>query len=155
MYVVDGSDKVVGLPDLPQSSVGAPNPVVLAGEHHLTVAYLVQHSDGDVAVVRFTRPCASMFGPPNDEAFSGHPLARRGLEPYGAFEIVDSSWIRGLERMNSVHPRHRPERFSEYRHFILSFHDRTFECIAAGYEVVQATGPITGLIAREAARLGE
>ena len=91
--------------------------------------------DGEtMAVVRFVGCRAHMFGPPNDEAFAGHPLAGRGLRPYGAFLVQNSSWLRGLERMNAVHPRHNPERFRELKHFVLTFHDSTFECIARGAE---------------------
>jgi hypothetical protein len=105
--------------------------------------------------VRFVRPYASMFGPPNDEAFAGHPLAERGLHPYGAFEVQHSSWIRSLEKMNSVHPHHRAERFDEYRHFVLVFHDTTFECVATGYTHELASGPLNEVAAREATRLAE
>ena len=41
----------------------------------------------EIALVRFTRYSAFMFGPPNDEAFSGHPLASRNLSPYLAVEV--------------------------------------------------------------------
>lgn len=98
-----------------------------------------------VGVVRF-RACAHMFGPPNDEAFGGHPLAGRGLRPYGAFEVVGSSWIRQLERMNSVHERHRPERFAKLRHFVLSFHDSTFECVAEHFEIAVCYGELQKVI---------
>src|SRR5262245_63708733 len=67
---------------------------------------------------------------PNDEAFAGHPLANRGLMPYGAFVIESSSWIRRLEQMNSAHPCHKPERFWARKHYVLTFHDSTFECVA-------------------------
>jgi len=170
MYVVDGEDKVVELSDLPQSSVGAPCPIVLAGDFFLVVAFFVENTPADwdgtsvrivgpdssgepVAVVRFERRCASFFGPPNDEAFSGHPLAARGLHPYGAFEVVNSSWVRSLERMNSVHPYHRPERYAALRHFVLSFHDTTFECVAEGYSYEFGEGPLDELVAAEARRL--
>ena len=56
------------------------------------------------------------------------------LEPYGAFEIKHSSWIRQLERMNSVHPHHSPEPFEWLRHYVLSFRDTTFECVAHGFD---------------------
>src|SRR6185436_19320826 len=72
-----------------------------------------------IALVGFSLCHAFMFGPPNDEAFAGHPLAKRGLTSYGAFLIENSSWIRQLERMNSVHPRHNPERYQKRRHYIL------------------------------------
>ncbi len=165
MYHVDDQDSVKELKDLPQSSVGAPIPIIVEDEHRTIVAYYVQQSDPDwdgttvravgpdsddelVAIVKFNS-YATMFGPPNDEAFSGHPLAARGLHPCGFFEILDSSWIRGLERMNSVHPYHRKADFlARYRHFVLSFHDTTFECIASGFEVVGTrTGSVIGAIA--------
>lgn len=171
MYAVDELDAVAELIDLPRSSVGAPCPIVLAGEHQLRVAYFLESTppgwDGRTArvvgpgsggephaIVEFARPYASMFGPPNDEAFAGHPLASRGLHPYGAFEVRQSSWIRALERMNSVHPYHRPETFAALRHFILAFHDETFECVATGYSVGVGSGPLTTTVARAAARLG-
>src|SRR5205807_4121143 len=88
MYEVDDRDEVVELAEVPQSDVGAPCPLLVATESRLQVAYMVQRqemfADSSIAVVTFTAPYAHMFGPPNDEAFEGHPLAERGLEPYGA-----------------------------------------------------------------------
>ena len=42
---------------------------------------------------------------------------------------------RQLERMNSVHALHNPERFSRLVHFVFSFHDSTFECVADDVEI--------------------
>jgi len=81
-----------------------------------------------------------MFGPPNDEAFSGHPLAARGLEPYSVFEIAGSTWLRSLVQMNSVHPYHNADRFGTFRHWVFSFHDTTFECIAVSFSIALARG---------------
>jgi hypothetical protein len=170
MYSIDDRDRVVELRGLPQSSVGAPCPVVVASEHELIVTYLVESTppgwdapsvrmvgtdtaDAPAAVVRFQGSRATMFGPPNDEAGNGHPLAERGLRPYGAFEVIDSSWVRQLERMNSMHPGHRPERYNSYRHFVLAFHDSTFECVAKGYVSRLASGPLNKLAAEAAASL--
>jgi len=170
MYSVDSHDRVVELRDLPQSSVGAPCPVVVAAEHELLVFYFVENNpaewdgttvrvvgadsaDEPAAMVRFERIHATMFGPPNDEAFNGHPLAPRGLHPYGSFEVIESSWVRQLERMNSVHRYHRPERYKAYRHFVLTFHDSTFECVAEGYSSHVSSGPLNKLAAQAAASL--
>ena len=145
-YTVDERDTVQPLAEFPQSSIGAPTPIIIASEQTLLVAFYLEQRDPNwdgttcklvtpdtndepVAVVRFSGATAHFFGPPNDEAFSGHPLAARGLGAYGAFEILSSSWIRALERMNSVHPYHRPDSFSSYRHFVLTFHDTIFECV--------------------------
>ena len=162
MYEVDEKDRVVPLQDVPQSSVGAPLPLVLADEHRIVLAYYLQvrqpgwdgswirmvdpvTSDEPIALACFHR-VVHMFGPPNDEALSGHPLARRGLSPYGAFEIKDSSWIRKLERMTSVHPNHQPGSYSGLRHVIFTFHDSTFECICSGFDIRKTRGSMENVI---------
>ena len=146
MYRVDDRDRVVPLKDLPQSSVGAPSPLLLAGEGTVILAYYLQSrvanwdgksvrvidptdSDEPIALVRFKSCAAHMFGRPNDEAFSGHPLAGRGLKPYGTFRVEESSWVRQLERMNSVHPNHDPRADESLQHLVFAFHDSTFECV--------------------------
>ena len=166
MYEVDDRDEVVCLDGVPEPDAGAPLPAVVADEGHLLLAYLVGEPDPGwdgsyvnvvspdseglaTALVEFRRPYAHLFGPPNDEAFAGHPLAGRGLRPYAAFEILHSSWLRRLERMNAVHPRHDPEQFlASRRHFVFAFHDSTFECIAQGYMVHQARGSMRMAVRR-------
>lgn len=69
------------------------------------------------------------------------------MSAYSAAEIHHSSWIRSLERMNSVHPHHRSERYAKLRHFVLAFHDSTFECVAMSYDFVLASGPLDQLAA--------
>ncbi|MEK6551024.1 MAG: hypothetical protein AABZ50_05220 [Pseudomonadota bacterium] len=164
MYEVDDKDQVIEFKGVPQSSVGAPNPILLAGEHDVFLTYYLEDTpegwDGTsvrivgtdtegepVAVVKFKHCTAHMFGPPNDEAFSGHPLAERGLGPYGVFEIKNSSWIRKLEKMNAVHPYHDKRRFMENKkHFIFSFHDTTFECVAEEFTVEVSTGSVKSMV---------
>jgi len=167
MYSVDSQDRVIPITDIPQSSVGAPIPIVLSDELVTVLAFYTEnategwdgtrvrvvgdHTEGEtVALVRFSICYASFFGPPNDEAFAGHPLAERGLTPYGAFLIENSSWIRQLERMNSVHPYHKPERYQTFNHYILTFHDSTFECVSEGYQIELHEGSARSAISRMA-----
>ncbi len=160
MYQVDGNDRVQELTDIPQSSVGAPIPVVIAGEQSLALAFYEEISDPEwdgstartvdpdtkeksVVIVRFTDCYVHLFGSPNNEAFSGHPLYERGLRAHRNFEVNKSSWIRAQEKMNSVHPFHKKSSFlKDKRHFVLAFHDSTFECIAKGYTVERVQGSI-------------
>jgi len=154
VYLVDENDQVEVLQSIPQSSIGAPIPIILADEHLTIVAYYTQEDnnldinemDEPVAIVSFKRCYAHMFGPPNDEAFHGHPLASRGLRPYSFFLIKNSSWLRKLEQMNSVHPYHSSKLFEDYSHFVLSFHDSTFECIASSYEYEIVKAPLSKVI---------
>ena len=103
----------------------------------------IDSSDETIALVVFERPSIHTFGPPNDEAFSGHRLSSKGLKLYGAYEIHNSQWISQLEKMNAVHPYHVKDRFLEgKRHFILTFHDSTFECVARNYSFKIGNGSI-------------
>lgn len=168
MYEIDQKDKVEELTKIPQSSIGAPIPVVLASEHKVAMAYYCENreecwdgssikivdsksSDEPIAIIVFDRCTSHYFGPPNDEAFSGHPLTEAGLEPYGSFEVIDSSWIRKLEQMNSVHPYHNKVDFMVgKRHFILTFHDSIFECVAKSFDIHIGHGSIESIIPKMA-----
>ena len=166
MYPVDEKDKVVKLTMVPKSSPGSPLPIVVSNEGKTVLSYLIHEEPNwddprpedfvwteQVAIVEFNRCHAHMFGAPNDEAFSGHPLAKKGLEPYGAYEIGSSSWIRQLERMNSVHPYHKPERFWERHHYIFAFHDSTFECVANEFFVTTTHGSMESILPMMAEKL--
>ena len=159
MYSVDKLDTVVLLTNVPSQDINAPLPTVIADDFRLVLEYLMPMEDpnwdgtnvdivttdpkGSVALIRFQRPFAHMMGAPNEEAISGHPLADRGVEAFAAFEVKQSSWIRTLERMSSLHPYHDRNRFLQSkRHFIFAFHDSTFECIANGFDVSIVNGSI-------------
>ena len=155
MYEVDEKDQVVELKNVPQPSAGTPDPLLFASEYHVMLVYYLSrmpNQDGGreaFAVVRFKSCYAHMFGPPNDEALNGHPLFERGLMFYGVFEIQDSSWLRKLEKMNSVHDRHDKQRFMcSKKHFIFTFHDSTFECIAEGLDIEVSTGSYESMLPR-------
>jgi hypothetical protein len=136
MYTIDEQDKVVSLDAVPRHSPGAPMPLVLASDIGVVLAFETAPRGEEVVILKFVRPRAHYFGPPNDEALTGHPLARRGLKPYGVFEVIGSSWIRSLERMNQVHTQHDRSRFERLRHFVFTFHDDTFECVAEAVDTV-------------------
>ena len=146
-----------GREGVPRSDVGAPLPQIVANDHRLWLSYVIAEPDPGwdgtyanvilpssadllLALVEFELPRAHYLGAPNDEAFDGHPLAARGLEPYGSYVVRESSWIRRLEEMNRVHPCHSAASFHALRHFIFAFHDSTFECVARGLQVETLRG---------------
>lgn len=150
MYSVDGRDTVVALQEMPQPSPTAPVPEIYVAEDKILLAFFVEgmpaeHVDAaahelgvrmlgkPVALVTFLSPYVHYLGPPTAETFSSHPLSPRGLEPFGAFEIRDSSWLRQLRTESAAHPSHSSERFSRLLHFVFGFFDTTFECLAEGY----------------------
>ena len=130
MYAIDKDTRVIELSDLPAQSAGAPMPRVFATDNDVILAYETAPAGDDIAILGFVNPRAHSFGSPNDEALSGHPLYHLGLRAYGNFEVLGSPWARELERRNRVHPRHDASRFEALRHFVFTFHDRMFECLA-------------------------
>lgn len=145
--------------EVPSSSAGAPLPHVFADEGRLVVAYITNAPDPSfdgtnprsvwpltgnqsVAILTADPYLAFQFGPPNDEAISGHRLYPLGLRAYEAFEVRNSSWIASLEKANRVHSSHTPELFSDYRHFIVAFHDSTLEFIAKRFSTSLHNGAV-------------
>ncbi len=143
MYVVDDLDQVVPCDDAPVPGVPT-NVLIVGGDRELMLSYEVGAGGASRALVSFESARAHYLGSPNDEALQGHPLGTRGLKAYGVFEVIDSSWIRALERMNTVHPRHDADRYKELRHFIFTFQDVTFECIAKQVKVVTVVPNLPG-----------
>jgi hypothetical protein len=98
MYTVDDLDSIIELRDVPQSSVGAPCPMILCSEQSLHLAYFREFPNGDEDIksvqpggeyakddasllVKFQDYYAYMFGPPNDEAFDGSSVSCSRPEP--------------------------------------------------------------------------
>ncbi len=123
-----------------EMDAGAPMPHVFANGNSVFVLFY-QHTrihatdiaateQEPLALVEFTGVHAVLFGGPNDEALNGHRLYGRGLDRYTIHEVRASSWISEAERVNSVHPYHQAGWHGWLRHFIITFHDETLECLA-------------------------
>jgi hypothetical protein len=146
-------DRVHELDNVPCPATGAPEPLVLANEDTLVVAYesapptsnqaagagAESAAPATTTIVVFHQCYAIHFGQPNDEAFATHP-ADQGLRPYGAFELEHSSWLRGLETRNRAHPHHDPERFQRLHHWVWTFRDSVLECAALDHVTMDVPG---------------
>lgn len=62
------------------------------------------------------------------------------------FRVEGSSWIRQLERMNRVHPQHRPETFNGLSHLVFTFHDSTLEAVAQTFTTALRPGPMAAVV---------
>ena len=132
MYQIDDGDRVVEVAISPDHDASGPMPMILATDNDLLLCCETSLGGETLALLRSLHPYAHYCGSPNDEALEGHPLYPRGLKSYGIFEVESSSWVRSLERMNSVHPGHGSDRFQNLRHFMFTFRDTCFECVAEG-----------------------
>lgn len=133
--------------------VGAPLPHLLTNGHHTLLAFyldvpnpnwdgktvkIVSPNSGEtesLAIVEFFHCRSVRFGGPNDEVHHGHPLYGRGLDAYTAQVVRNSRWLAELQRINSAHRGYKPDYWRLVKHFILWFHDETFECLAESFKV--------------------
>ena len=87
-----------------------------------------------LAIVEF-KSCEHRLGGPGDESLGDHRLWGRGLTYYSAHLVHNSVWL------NEVAPlaKDRPARecWERKNHYVITFHDSTFECITDGYEITQ------------------
>lgn len=137
MDTPDENDRVVRIP-IPEPDVENPLPIVLAKDGTLVLSYLAwlgrKHSH---IIVTFHVAFGHRFGPPDRRGAAAHPLAARGLKPDGAFEVKDSSWARGAFG-------------GKGRHYLFTFRDAAFECVAEGYgaETIEEDADVVRLMAR-------
>jgi hypothetical protein len=128
-------DRVIEIHDFPGMDTGDPSPELRVAGGSLILSYR-QYEGGKRRVkLAFKRVLAQYFGWPGDEALSAHRLYASGVGFYGVYEVIGSSWLQSIKVANRTHPSHIDSNFDAYRHFVVTFHDETFECIAVGYDV--------------------
>jgi hypothetical protein len=146
--------KVVEIMNVFTMDAGAPQPLLIFNEHDTTLMFLLDadasspedsFDDADeklVGVLKFTNCIKLSSGVPSNETLAGHPYFAAGLESYSFYEVEDSDLIRQLMLVQSVHPYYDPTKWSKYKHFIITFHDSTFECVATGYSFKRISGEL-------------
>ena len=107
-----------------------------------------------IALVEFERCIGTKMGYPDEDAPDGHPLSGKGLVGYRAMSVKNSPWLKELETVNSVDSCGDAGAWRGFKHYILPFHDSTFECIAGGFKVeVFQQMPLSDLLAEICQRL--
>jgi len=85
---------------------------------------------------------------PKDEVFHGHPLHGKGLVVYRPLRVLNSTWIREFEAINSVHRQFKADRWNTLSHYIFGFPDCTFECVAQSFVLMKSSGKKLRLVKR-------
>lgn len=149
-----------------EPDVGAPLPTLLRNEHDAWLAFYTREwfatgdvrappkpgeslaADEEVALLHFEGCMAVNLGFPNVDVLPGHRLWPKGLEMYGTFEVLDSQWIAHLDQIETVFPRYDPRYLDGLRHFVITFHDSVFECVANKVAVSRHHEAVDKVIAR-------
>lgn len=129
---------------------GAPEPFVLAGEHRLRVLFdaEVGQAQGVIAVLRVDGQVAVTFGFPHEDCSNGHRLATLGFEMESAFEVVNSTWIDDLKRMEAGGWQPNSAWLANQRHYIFSFRDRVLEFVAPTFQFELSDEPFNVVFER-------
>ena len=148
-----GEEHAVSIEFPVEWDTGAPIPCLLQRDNRTFVTFFLKEHDPNwdgtyvtvrepsdsqpqrIAVVEFKHCHSAKMGSPNDEVHNGHPLHGKGLDSYTAQEVVNSRWLAEIEAINSVHSCYKPEHWKDLHHYVLWFHDSTFECLAESFQV--------------------
>ncbi|WP_163178130.1 hypothetical protein [Bacteroides sp. 51] len=125
---------------------GAPMPTIISTDNELYLSFYVDKtfddlhqrdigSDTGIVSMVFNRCLKYTFGVPDNETIDGHPYRKLGLESYAFYELKGSNIIKELQDMSKVHPYYNPKKWENYKHYIITFHDNMFECVAEGFKI--------------------
>jgi hypothetical protein len=142
----ESPERVVAVDLGVRQEAAVPAPTLLQNEARTFLVFAAREF-GTRAIVEWLSCTGAVLGGLNDEAFAGHPLYARGLAdlPYGAGEVLESAWVHERHEANALGYLGRygeppdpdvVERVrtpSPLRHFVMQFHDSSFECVALGF----------------------
>jgi hypothetical protein len=145
-------DRVVPLESVPRPSGDEPAPFIAGTERQLALAYRIGQSDLATYGASFDEEapfCVLLFPQPashahTNEEFGLHPLTANGLIEHCVHEVLNSASVATPSDAD-------PSAMTE-RHFVITFRDSTFECIAADCVVAGVYGS-GDVAAREAVML--
>lgn len=137
--------KLVEIKNLFTIDYGAPSPLIIANDDELYLTFYIanegyQHldiphqrsesNDIGICILKFKSYLKYTFGAPSNETIGGHPYYKLGMRSASFYELEGSDLVKQLQNIANVHPYYKPERWSLYKHYIVTFHDNMFECVA-------------------------
>lgn len=140
--------ELIEIKDVFQMDCGAPSPLIMSSDRDLILLFLpdLYEEDGhpqefDVRdltltiALKFKYCMKYSFGTPSNELLYYHPYRKMGIESCAFYEVKDSPMIEELRNLAKNHQYYSDNSWKEYKHFVITFHDDMFECIAKSYAV--------------------
>ena len=136
-------DHVVLLDSVPHPAADAAEPFIVASDRRVILCYPIAASDFErfgpfdpdddpYCTVLFADAVFHRLGPPGDRDLAIHPLASQGLAGYSVHEVMNSSLAAEIAALASPVPAQH--------HFVITFGESTFECVASDYTVIGVYG---------------
>lgn len=140
--------ELIEIKGLFEMDFGAPSPTILSNDNELFIIFYADKEsespipqernivyDSGIIILKFKGSLKYTFGLPGDETIHGHPYSKLGMKSYSFYELRNSDLIKSLQEIEKVHPYYNPDKWKIYKHYILTFHDNMFECIARDFEI--------------------
>lgn len=140
--------ELVEIKGLFEMDYGSPSPMILSNDNELFIAFYADKQsstlipkerniiyDTGIFALKFKVFLKYSFGLPGNETMQGHPYSKLGMKACSFYELRNSDLIKSLLDIEKFHPNYNPEKWKLYNHYILTFHDNMFECIAQGFEI--------------------
>jgi hypothetical protein len=140
--------ELIEIKGLFEMDCGAPSPTIISDDNELILTFYSDQEatspvpqernvvyDRGVIVLKFYAYQTYSFGLTGNETIHGHPYSKLGMRSYSFYEMRDSDLIKSLQEIQKVHPFYNAESWKTCKHYILTFHDNMFECIADYFEI--------------------
>lgn len=140
--------ELIEIKGLFEMDFGAPSPTILSNDNDLFITFYVNRVnksavpkqlntvyDTGIVTLKFNVYLKYTFGLPSNETIQGHPYNKLGMKSFSFYELRNSDFITSLQEIEKVHLYYNPEKWKTYKHYILTFHDNMFECIARDFEI--------------------
>lgn len=140
--------ELIEIKGLFEMDYGSPSPTILSNDNELFIAFYAGKKssstipqerntvyDTGVFALKFKVYLKYMFGLPGEETIRGHPYSKLGMKSYSFYELKNSDLIKSLQDIEKAHPKYNADKWKMYKHFILTFHDNMFECVAQDFEI--------------------
>lgn len=121
---------------------GAPLPIIISSDNDLYISFYVDDSSETEfkekrLVMKFNLCLKYTFGMPGNETIYGHSYSKLGLESGAFYELKNSDLIEQLKEIDKIHSYYNHDKWKMYKHYILTFHDNMFECVAIDFEILK------------------
>lgn len=134
--------------------VGAPLPYVFSSDYKAFLTFFLRDdpdpkwdgksvtirrpdsgSPAGLALIEFEQCLLFKFGAPNEDVQKNHPLEGRGAKSYTAQQVINSEWLAEVGDLHGANEDGNSALMRPFNHYILWFHDSTFECIAKSIKI--------------------
>lgn len=114
---------------------GYPSPKIISDSYNLYLNFKIDDENDDSITLKFINYHIYKMGFPGNETLCYHPYSIYGVNTSDIYLIKDSKWINELKEIDKNHPYHNEAKWDSLNHYIITFHDDLFECIAKDFEI--------------------